>query len=124
MVGGHADFVAVFGAQGGFLEGEVDGGVADEGIEGAACGAEAVYELVDAFEGGEIQVKGGVGVLGDADFLGDFGGFFEVAAGHDDVPVTIGEGFGCIKPHPGGGSCDDDGGFLSLFHFLKIGGVL
>ncbi len=110
VVGGDAQFVAVGAIHRLLEEGHVGGGVADEGIEGAAQGAVVGDELADAGEAGEVKVEDLVGVGGHVEALGGGDRFGAVAAGHDDEPAFLTEGAGGFEADACGCSGDDCGG--------------
>ena len=43
-------------------------------------------------------------------------GFFQIPAGHDDVPAAIGQRFAGIQADAGGCTGHDDGGLFSILH--------
>mmetsp|Transcript_13907 Transcript_13907/g.30216 ORF Transcript_13907/g.30216 Transcript_13907/m.30216 type:complete len:232 (+) Transcript_13907:725-1420(+) len=111
MVNTHAHFETIIGPGRVGVLGFVDGGVANEMVQGTRRleGLEIIDEIANGLEVSELKLHDGVGSFGEVIILGDLLRLFNVAARHDDEVTTgLGEGCGSIKTKSRRGTGDNN----------------
>jgi hypothetical protein len=107
MVGGHADLVAFGRAHGRFQPRQVDGGIANQRIQGQATVPKRSRKAAHARMRSQVDLPGRDARGRDLQLRRGCRGLGQIPAGHDDVPASSSQRARRVQAHPGRGAGDD-----------------